>query len=129
MKLENGFWLNLLLESYTNHCQENLFFETWNPQLHKKAKLKFTVEFEVHTVVVTNSSIFWNITFSSLKVNRRFRGKYCLHHHLKMECSVCYLLYASFLFGLFFDAEGGGNVTPKCRLSFNGLYGIISQKI
>jgi hypothetical protein len=30
---------------------------------------------------------------------------------------------------LFFDPEGGGNVSVKCPLPFNGLCGIISLKI
>jgi hypothetical protein len=34
-----------------------------------------------------------------------------------------------FLIGLFFDPEDGGDVLPKCQLTFNGLHGVISQKI
>jgi hypothetical protein len=29
------------------------------------------------------------------------------------------------LFGLFFDPEDGGDVPPKCRLTFNGLHDVI----
>jgi hypothetical protein len=38
-------------------------------------------------------------------------------------------LSAGFLLGLFFDSEDGGDVNPKLRLTFNGLHGVISQKI
>jgi hypothetical protein len=37
--------------------------------------------------------------------------------------------HSGFLFGKFFDPEDGGDVPPKRRLIFNGLYGVISQKI
>jgi hypothetical protein len=33
------------------------------------------------------------------------------------------------LLALFFDPEDGGDVPPKRRLTFDGLYGVISQKI
>jgi hypothetical protein len=33
------------------------------------------------------------------------------------------------LLGLFFDPEDGGDVSPKRKLTFNGLHGVISQKI
>jgi hypothetical protein len=32
-------------------------------------------------------------------------------------------------FGLFFDLDDEGDVPPKRRLTFNGLHGVISQKI
>jgi hypothetical protein len=34
------------------------------------------------------------------------------------------LLHAGFLRDLFLDPEDGGDVTPKRRLKFNGLYGV-----
>jgi hypothetical protein len=37
--------------------------------------------------------------------------------------------HVGFLLGVFFDPEDGGNVPPKCRLTFNGLHGVISEKI
>jgi hypothetical protein len=38
------------------------------------------VGFKVLTAVVMNSTIFWDITpCSSLSLNRRFGGTYCLH--------------------------------------------------
>jgi hypothetical protein len=42
--------------------------------------------------------------------------------------STCF--HAGFLLALFFDPEDGGDyVPPKHRLTFNGLHGVISQKI
>jgi hypothetical protein len=38
-------------------------------------------------------------------------------------------LLLCFLLGLFFDPEDGGDMFPKRRLTFNGLHGVISQKI
>jgi hypothetical protein len=40
---------------------------------------------------------------------------------------LCYLLQADFLLGLFLDAEDRGDM--RFRLTFNGLHGVISQKI
>jgi hypothetical protein len=37
--------------------------------------------------------------------------------------------HAGFLLGLFFDPEDGGDVTPKRRLTLNGLHDVIPQKI
>jgi hypothetical protein len=38
--------------------------------------------------------------------------------------------HAGFLLGLFFEPEDGGHVPPKKRrLTFNGLHGVISQKV
>jgi hypothetical protein len=54
-------------------------------------KSRVTVAFEIFTVVVVKDSVLWDITCSSLRVNRCFRGTYWL--------------------------------------AFNGLHGIISQKI
>jgi hypothetical protein len=63
-----------------------------------------------------------------LNVSRRFGG-------------ICRLyLHAGFLSGFFFDPDHGGNmfiprplrrehVSPERRLTFNGLYGVIYQKI
>jgi hypothetical protein len=47
-----------------------------------------------------------------------------------MFYSACYLLHAGFLLGLYFDPEDEGDMFPaKCLLTFNGLHGVISQKI
>jgi hypothetical protein len=47
----------------------------------------------------------------------------------KHPCFACCLVLAAFLLGLFFDPEYGGDVSLKLRLTFNGLHGLISQKI
>jgi hypothetical protein len=49
----------------------------WNLELLRTTP---DVGFEVLTVVVMKSTIFWDITpCSPLSVNRRFGGTYCLH--------------------------------------------------
>jgi hypothetical protein len=81
------------------------------------------------------NSVFWDKTSCSpLKVNRRFGGTYRLHLQSRIisraryrrksrwQAEICFR--AGFLFGLFFDTEDGGG-----RLTFNGLHGVISQKI
>jgi hypothetical protein len=66
------------------------------------------VGFEVLTAVVVNIYSLWYIT----------------------RCSACYVLHAGFLPGLFFDPEDGYDMFfPKRRLTFNGLHGVISNKI
>jgi hypothetical protein len=60
-------------------------------------------------VVVVKSSVFWDV----------------------MPCrallATCF--HAGFFLGLFFDPEDGWYVPPKRQFAFNGLHGIISQKI
>jgi hypothetical protein len=69
------------------------------------------------------STIFWDITpCSPLKVNRRFEGD-------KFLRNVCYLLHAGLLLGLFFDPEDGGYMFLRNVGCFNGLHGVISEKI
>jgi hypothetical protein len=47
----------------------------------------------------------------------------------KVSEAYC-LLYANFLLGLLFSHEDGGrHVAPKCVLAFEGIHGVISQKI
>jgi hypothetical protein len=67
------------------------------------------VGFEVLTVVVMKSTIFWGITLCSpLNVNRRFGGTYRLC--LQGQISACTCFHTGFLLGLFFDAEDGGDM-------------------
>jgi hypothetical protein len=43
---------------------------------------------------------------------------------------TCYLVHAGFSLSLFFEPEDGGEIFLfKCTLTFNGVQGIISQKI
>jgi hypothetical protein len=37
--------------------------------------------------------------------------------------------HSGILLALFFDSEDGGDVSPKRRSTFDGLHGVISQKI
>jgi hypothetical protein len=54
------------------------------------------------------SYIFWDITLCSpLKASRR----------------------KGFLLGLFFDPEEGEDMSSETSLTFNGIHGVISQKI
>jgi hypothetical protein len=46
----------------------------------------------------------------------------------KETTSICCLLDDVFLLGLLFDLEDGGDATPKCRLTFTGLHGVISYQ-
>jgi hypothetical protein len=39
------------------------------------------------------------------------------------------VFHAGIPLGLLFDPEDGGDVPPKLRLTFNGLHGVVSQKI
>jgi hypothetical protein len=74
----------------------------------------YTVGFEVLTVVIMKSSIFWDVTVCSrVKVNRRFRGTYRLYFQGRMGAKqeLC-LLQTGFLLGLFFYTEDGGDVFP-----------------
>jgi hypothetical protein len=48
---------------------------------------------------------------------------------MSLPGSACYLLNADFLLGLLFNPEEGQHIPPKRQLTFNGQYGVISQKI
>jgi hypothetical protein len=87
--------------------REIYYLQPKNFHLHKKAKVKFIVEFKVLTAVVMKSLFQINML---------------------PPCSACYLLHFGFLLGLF-DAEGEGNITPKYRLICNGLHTVTYQKI
>jgi hypothetical protein len=65
---------------------------------------------------------FWDITSCCpLQVNRRFRGTYRLHFHLLSHWFLSWLILRTW--------RWGRHVSPKRRLAFNGLHGVISQKI
>jgi hypothetical protein len=73
----------------------------------------YLLEFRIQFHVMTH--IFCGIMpCSPLKANRRF---------------VATSFHADFLLGLFLDPENWCDVPPKLRLTFNGLHGVISQKI
>jgi hypothetical protein len=99
------------------------------------------------TVINLNSTIFWDITpYSPLKVNQSFRGISCFllrgrrmsrarnHSESRCEAERCTTLlgehlFLSFFLGLIFGPEDGGHMFFPKRLTFNGLHGVISQKI
>jgi hypothetical protein len=85
------------------------------------------VGFEVLTVVIMKSTIFWVITpCSPLKVNPRFGGTYRLH----LQGRVCHLLLRWFLAQLNFRPwRWRQYIPPKRRLTLNGLHGVISQEM
>jgi hypothetical protein len=89
----------------------------------KRKSYLICVEFEVLTAVVMNSTILRDITSCSpLKVNRRFGGT-----SPPSVLATCF--HFGFLLGLLLEPEDGGNVPSKRRLTFDGLPGVISQKI
>jgi hypothetical protein len=48
-------------------------------------------------------------------MNHKFKEFYLLGHNAVRSAKsqqTCYLVHAAFLLGLFFDAEGGGNMFP-----------------
>jgi hypothetical protein len=75
------------------------------------------IGFEVLIAPVMQNSFFWDITpYYPLKDNRRFRGTCRLFQGCRTR-TVCCLLQAGFLLGLFLHL-----------LNFNGLHSLISQK-
>jgi hypothetical protein len=85
------------------------------PPAHKKI-------ISTNILYFLKSNIFWDITpCSPLKVNRRLGGTYR---------SVCHLLSRWFLAELIRRPwRWRRYVPPKRRLTFNGLHGVITQKI
>jgi hypothetical protein len=74
----------------------------------------------VLTAVVMKSSVIWDVMlYNPLKVSWHFRGTYCLH--LTSLWFLAWLIFRSWGSRLY--------VPPKRQLTFNGLHGIISQKI
>jgi hypothetical protein len=49
-------------------------------------------------------------------------------HVVRRKSFACYLLHASFLLGLYFYPEDGGDMFLLNKI-FNGLHGVITQKI
>jgi hypothetical protein len=68
------------------------------------------VGFKILTAVIMQSSVFWDVTpCSPLEVNRHFRGT----AGSKFNNQACYLFHAGFLLSLFFDPEGGGDISLR----------------
>jgi hypothetical protein len=66
----------------------------------------------------------------SYRISESHSGGYVEFYRLGYNAvQSCHQLHACFLLGLFFDAEDGGDVPPKRRLTINGLHGVMSQKI
>jgi hypothetical protein len=78
--------------------------------------------FEIPTMVVMKSSIFWDITLRSpLKVNRRFGGIFRQGLLPSPRWFLAWLIIRPW--------RWRRNVPPKRRFTFNGLHGVIFQKI
>jgi hypothetical protein len=88
--------------------------------------------FEVLAAVIMKSLVFRDITSCGpSKVSRRL-GEICHLHFQSRRISQAKLaacFHSDFLLGLFFDPEDEGMFLRNVGLIFNGLHGIISQKI
>jgi hypothetical protein len=93
----SAFWCDILEGNLLGEHPTRGHFEISPSYLRVKIKL---LGFEVLTEVVVKPSVSWDVTpCSSLNVNGRFGGTYCLH-----------LLATCFMLGLFFDPEYGGDM-------------------
>jgi hypothetical protein len=80
------------------------------------------------TAVVTKSSILWDTTpCSQLKVNRRFGGTRRLRLYGRALLPTCLRWLPTWL--ILRPWRWRRLVLPKYQLTFNGLHGVISQKI
>jgi hypothetical protein len=80
--------------------------------LHKEAGLEVLIE------AVMKGTIFWDIKpCNLLKVKRHFRGTYHLHIQGQRISQARY------------QRESRRYIPPKHQLTYNGLHGVISQKI
>jgi hypothetical protein len=87
-------------------------------RLHIDLILDKEVGLEVLTEAVMKSTIFWYIKpCNPLKVNSRFRGTYHLHIQGQRISQARY------------QCESRRYIPPKHQLTFNGLHGVISQKL
>jgi hypothetical protein len=117
--------------------QQYIFHKT-NTNVYNFHETEITyVVFEVLTAAVTKSTIFWDITpCSPLRVNWHFRGTYRLHlqrrkisrarnhRESRWQTKFC------FLARLIFRPWRWRRYAPLKRwLTFNGLHGIVSQKM
>jgi hypothetical protein len=83
------------------------------------------IGFEVLTTIVTNNSIFWDITLCSpLKINLRSRGICYLHlQGIMLPTSRWFLAWF-----ILRSWQWRRQIRPKRQLTFNELHGVISQK-
>jgi hypothetical protein len=86
--------------------------------------------------VITKGSIFWNITQCSLlKVNQHFEGRCRLHlqgrriSQTKTRHGMITALSWFLAWFIFLLWKLSGYVRPKHLLAFNGLHGVMSQRI
>jgi hypothetical protein len=88
-----------------------------------------TKNINIHAILRLRNSILWDITpCSPLQVNRRFGRKFRLN--FSEPCSARHALHACFLLCVFFQPwRWRWHVPPKRRFTFNGLQGVISQKL
>jgi hypothetical protein len=80
------------------------------------------------------STVFWDITpCSPLKVNKRFGGRYLLYvqdRSINKQSSSCHQFLRLFhAQTIFWTWRWIRYVPPNLRLTFNGLHGVMSQKI
>jgi hypothetical protein len=114
---------------YIRFSDGSLLYKT-----HEKQSLHLLVRLEVLTALGVTSSVFWGITtYSLLKLNQHFGGTCHLHlqsktirqarnQHEAVSKQGPGLLADCFMLAPCLTC------LPKCRLTFNQLYGIMSQK-
>jgi hypothetical protein len=99
---------------------------------------EIVIGFQVLTAVVMKSSIFWDkLPCGPFEINRLFGGTCRLNLQGRGISSACGTQLACYLLSRCFPVchilrtlwRRRRHVTPKRLLTFNGLHGIISQKI
>jgi hypothetical protein len=68
----------VLIKEYTNRCYLALIVCSPVFFFFKKGQRYATLGFKVLTAVVMKRSVFWDITYSPVKINQNFGGIYCL---------------------------------------------------
>jgi hypothetical protein len=79
--------------------------------------------FEVLAAMVMKSTTFWDTTPCSLLKSAKLFGRIYRLHLQQSLLATCF--QAGSLHVLFFDPENGGDLTPKRRLTFSVLHGVI----
>jgi hypothetical protein len=92
-----------------------------------KRNRKVYIEFEILTVVVMKSTVILGMrTCSPLELNLLFGGTYSLHLPGRKISQARYQREGRWQV---YHPKDGSDVPPKRWLAFNGLFGVISQKI